>query len=214
VPSDDMLRFLKTRYSDQKDKIVLLPHFFDPAEILVKPKVIHSKVRFVMYGNIYETIDHYIDKTIELFSRYPDEITLDIYTDKLFHSERFRNAGLTNVKFFPQLNPKLLFDRFENYDYVLLLNPAYNKNNISTKFYEIIYSRTPIVMLGDYGLGAEFVVSNNLGIFADLATADFEFEKIVKGQSQLKYNYDFNVDNYTLRNVTLQIIKILSLRNI
>ena len=203
VPSDDMRDYLILKYPKFKEKIIRIPHFFDPNEIKqVSTFKAESKlIRFVMYGNIYQDIEPFIKKMVQLFTKYKNEVILDVYTDKLNYSNLFKVGGANNVTFYNQVPAIDLFNKFCNYDFVFLLSPKYNRNNISTKFYEIIYTKTPIFIFCDAGLGSQFLVDNNLGIHANLNTIDEKFEAIVQNRSNFTFNKNFDVDQYSLKNV-------------
>lgn len=205
APSDDMIRYLSAHYPEHTHKFVKIPHFYDESELRREAKTASSVVRLVMYGNLYHGIDNYIEKAAEVLSKYQKQISLDIYTDKLRHLKTFKKYGADNVKFHSQLPAKELFEKFRNYDYVFLFNPSYNVNNISTKFYEIIYTRTPIILFCENGLGPEFVVKNNLGIHADLSSIDHTMEKLVGHTSPLTYNDTFDISAYSLQKITRNI---------
>ncbi len=203
VPSDDMREYLKSKYPNYAQKFIRIPHFFDPEELklIVNPKKESEIVRFIMYGNIYHNIEPFINKTIELFEKYGKKTSLDIYTDKFQYEEYFLKAGVDNVKFYSQIPAQELFSKFSDYDFVFLLNPKYNKDNISTKFYEIIYTKTPIFIFCDDGLGPRFLVENNLGIHSDLSNIDEKFNAVVNRESDFVFNSNYDISEYSIENV-------------
>ncbi|MEO6306207.1 MAG: hypothetical protein ABIP51_23870, partial [Bacteroidia bacterium] len=207
VPSDDMRDYLISKYPDHENKIIRIPHFFDPDELklVFEPKQQSKHIRFVMYGNIYQDIEPFIKKTIELFAKYKSQTTLDVFTDKLHYSKAFESFGATNVHFYQQIPAQELFSKFNNYDFVFLLNPKYNRNNISTKFYEIIYTKTPMFIFCDDGLGPKFLVENNLGIHSDLLNVEEKFKSIIEGRSDFKYNNNYDINEYSLSNIVKTI---------
>lgn len=209
VPSLDMKLFLENQYPQFKNKFVHIPHFFDPEELIVLPKTKSKKIRLIMYGNIYHNIEEYIEKFAQIISNYKEEIILDIYTDKHQHEKTFKDHGAMNVAFYNQIPSKDLFKKFENYDYVLLFNPKYNVNNISTKFYEIISTKTPIILFCEKGIGPDFLTKNNLGLHGDLDSATELFEKIVAGKTNLVYNNTYDISNFSLSSITQGISEIL-----
>jgi hypothetical protein len=214
TPSDDIVRYLKDVYPEFKSKFIQIPHFFDSDEILVEKKTSSEKIRFIMYGNIYQDIEQYIRITAELMVKYKDSIVLDIFTDKKKHADIFQEAGASNVHFYDQVPANELFSKFKNYDFVFLFNPDYNRHNISTKFYEIIYTKTPILLFCANGKGPEFITSNNLGLHGDISNIGSLIERLITDRSSFKYNYDYNVDEYSLQNVTKNISNILEQNNI
>lgn len=210
VPSIDMSIYLKNKYPQFKDKFIHIPHFFDPEEAVPQQKTSSSgKIRLVMYGNIYHNIGAYVVRLAELMSQYGDAFSLDIYTDKQQHRHTFHRYGANNVRFFEQLDAKELFKKFADYDYVLLFNPSYNINNISTKFYEIISTRTPIILFCERGLGSDFLVANRLGLHADLGNIAALLEKLADRSIDFTYNSDYDISHFSLEAVTRSISDIL-----
>lgn len=203
VPSDDMREYLIAKYPHCANKFIRIPHFFDPSEIQIQDsRKQKSKItRFIMYGNIYHNIEPFINKTIQLFAKHVSEVSLDVYTDKSQFEKAFKAGGATNVKFYSQVPAKELFKKFSEYDFVFLLNPKYNKDNISTKFYEIIYAKTPIFIFCDNGLGPKFLVENNLGIHSDLANVEERFESIINRNSNFVFNNNYDISEYSIDNV-------------
>ncbi len=210
VPSLDMKLYLTNQYPAFKDKFVHIPHFFDPGESVVLPKLKSGKIRLVMYGNIYHNIEEYIERTAHLMSKYKNQIILDIYTDKQYHKKTFDKYGADNVTFYNQIPGSELFHKFQNYDYVLLFNPSYNVNNISTKFYEIISTKTPIILFCEDGLGPKFLTQNKLGLHTDLNSVNNFFDKLITGKLDFTYNDRYDIDNFSLLNVTKFISDILT----
>jgi hypothetical protein len=210
VPSLDMSIYLKNQYPKFKDKITHIPHFFDPEEAVALPKTSSEKIRLIMYGNIYHNIEEYVTVLAQMMSKYKDAFILDIYTDKQHHKKTFQHYHAENVRFFQQVDAKELFKKFADYDYVLLFNPSYNVNNISTKFYEIISTKTPIILFCGKGLGSDFLVENNLGLHADLSTIDDLLNQLSNKTLDFKYDQDYNISQFSLANVTGSISDILS----
>lgn len=210
VPSLDMSVYLKNKYPKFKDKFIHIPHFFDPSEACAQTKTSSDRIRLVMYGNIYHNIEDYVQQLAKQMSIHRDAFTLDIYTDKQHHWSKFREQGADNVRFFDQLDAKLLFKKFADYDYVLLFSPSYNINNISTKFYEIISTKTPIILFCEKGQGSDFLVSNRLGMHADLNSIGVLLDNLAAGKSDFIYNRDYDISPYSLGSVTRQISETLT----
>ena len=213
VPTLEMKKSLDTTYPEFAHKVKLLQHFVDINEIVVLEKTASEKVRLIMYGNIYHHIPELIEETARVIGNYKDQLILDIYTDKHQHKQTFSKYGATNVTFYDQLPEKELFSKFQHYDYVFLMIPGVGVDHISTKFYEIIYSKTPFLILCKDGLGPQFIVNNKLGIHAELNQLSKTFDMLVKNKKLIDYNTSFDVGPYTLNNNAKQIEVILKENN-
>jgi len=209
VPNSEMLRYLHNHYPEYKNKIIELPHFYDAAELSAPLKTKSDKIRLVYYGNIYHDIEKYLNITAEFLEKHKHKFTFDIYTDKKHHKPFFRRHNATNVITFPQLPAHQLFKRFSQYDYVLIHNPPYNKNNISTKFFEILFSKTPIILFSETGAASEFLENNRLGI----AVNENNFEKKMLDlfyKKDFVFNESYNISEYEIKKVALRISNLLS----
>jgi hypothetical protein len=198
VPTLEMKTYLDNKYPLYSSKIKILHHFFDPTEITVEKKTQSAKLRLILYGTIYHHIPELIEETARVIAKYRDSITLDIYTDKHQHKSTFAKYGADNVTFHNQLPAAELFKLFRDFDYVLLTIPGVGVDHISTKFYEIIYSKTPFLVFSKYGLAPKFVVDNQLGVHAGLNELDNVFARLVKNKEMANYNTHFDLTGYSL----------------
>lgn len=213
TPSEHLKEYLIDKYPKYKNKFIHIPHFFDPEEVSVHEKTKSDKLRLIMYGNIYHNIDAYIQHSARVLAKYKDSVILDIYTDKFQHESTFTNAGATNVKFHKQIPAKLLFEKFKDYDFVFLYNPDYNRNNISTKYYEIIQTRTPILFFCQKGLGTDFVTNNNLGLHSDLENLESTIQGLLTKKTSFNYNHTYDGNQNSLEKITGKVSDILELNN-
>jgi glycosyltransferase involved in cell wall biosynthesis len=202
VPSEAMQQYLQDRYPELRKKFVHLPHFFDPDEVIAEPKTPSDKCRFIIYGNIYLDSQPYLERLSEACLQYGDRISVDFYTDKQEHKKLFERTGATNVHFHDQVPARELFRKFSAYDFVLMLSPDYNRDNISTKFFEIISTRTPIFLFCNPGKGSEFITTNGLGIHASLSDFEQRLAETLEQKGKPTYNTSFQLGNYSLASVT------------
>lgn len=209
VPVAEMYDYLAKHYPEHISKVKVIPHFYDTGELSVKQKTASGKVRLVLYGNIYQDIEHYLDKSAAFFAKHQDKFDFDIYTDKTSHLKYFEKHGAANVKTQGQMPAKQLFDRFERYDFVLLYTPLYGIHNISTKFFEIIYSRTPVVFFGEPGRASEFLESNRLGLQVNLESFEQKLLDLHAKKQSFDYNHAFDVSDYSIEKITRDIAALL-----
>lgn len=204
VPTGEMITYLNKNYPQVSGKVKELPHFFDPSELSSPTKSKSEKIRLVYYGNIYQDIEKYLEITASVLGKHKDKFTFDIYTDKTNHIPYFEKKNATNVVTHPQESIKTLFPKFENYDFVFILTPAYGKHNISTKFFEILYSKTPILLVSEEGLAGEFLESNKLGKRLDEKNLEsFLLEQYSK--KEFDFNTSFDLSKYNLKEIAKQI---------
>lgn len=173
VPAEPMLEYLKTTYPEYASKMVLLKHGFDPDLIKrydfnrFKTK---SVINLVHIGTIRDGIESTMHKIAKVLDKALGKIRLTFYTDENKYETVFDKYGLlgNSVQYRKTLNQKDFFHKLEEYDFVFMAHPPNAKNDLVTKVFEIIYSRTPIIYVGDSGLLSDFLVNNKCGLFFDL----------------------------------------------
>ncbi len=212
VPTQEMLNYLHQHYPNYKNKIIELTHFFDPEELVSPVKTSSNKIRLVYYGNIYHNIEHFLDRVISFLALHKDKFTFDIYTDKTHHLKYIEKYGASNIQTFAQLNIKNLFSKFSDYDFVFIMTPNYGKHNISTKFFEIFYTKTPIIICSEPGYASEYLEKNSLGFRVDGTNLDTKMLEIYS-KNNFKFNSNINISKYELKNIGIQINDILSKNN-
>lgn len=213
VPTLEMKTYMDKKYPGYSHKIKIIHHFFDKSEITVSEKTKSSKIRLILYGNIYHHIPYLIEEAANVLAKFKDKITLDIYTDKIQHKKTFDKHNATNVTFHEQLPAPELFKLFKNYDYVFLMVPSVGVDHISTKFYEIIHSKTPFFIFCKYGLGPKFILDNNLGIHAEINNLENVFNELIEKKQPPDFNFNFDIEPYSLESNARQISEIFENSN-
>ena len=205
VPVDIMKSHLKNNYSNYSSKIKLLPHAFDKDEILLKSKVGNDKIiKIIFFGSLYKGIEEYIIELAKQLVRFNGRLELIIYSDSKAYIEIFEKYELINSTVFYKnpLPTKALFTEISSANYVLLIHPNYGIDNISTKFYEIIYSQTPILYIGGKGITSSFLEDNKVGYTFDLETIKINFSNIISGELPYTYNLNFQINEFSFENQT------------
>lgn len=209
VPTESMKVALTERYPSFAGKVKIIHHFFDKEEIVLAPKSIAKKTRLVLYGTIYINTSHFFNELAAYLAMHIDTFSLDVYTDNPSCQSIFEKHKANNVNFYSALPAKQLFAKFKDYDFVLLVHPSYGKDNVSTKFYEIIYSRTPILLISEPGLGAEFVLNNRLGYHASKGEIGKVLTQIHANKESFQYNNTYDVARYSIEQITSEIATLL-----
>ena len=97
VPVDPMKEFLISKYPNYKDKVKIIPHFFDvnemPKELNKSP---NKKIRFIYGGTIYPgTMQWYEDFSNAIFNIY-NKVNFSLYSHN-FHKDFKSKNGLINL---------------------------------------------------------------------------------------------------------------------
>ena len=205
VPVNIMKDHLINCYDNYSSKIKLLPHAFDKDDIFKKERAVNYKiVKIIFYGSLYAGIKEYIIELSKQLNKLKGSIELTIYSDSKAYIEIFEKYKLLNSTVFYKtpLPTKALFNEIYSANYVLLIHPNYGIDNISTKFYEIIYSRLPILYLGEKGLTSSFIEDNKVGYAFDLETIKINFSNIILGELPYTYNSNFKINEFSFENQT------------
>lgn len=171
-PAERIIRFLKDKYPSYTNKITELPHAYDIDEIpnLTESRIFEeNEISFAYGGILYPKMEKGINRSIELLQNIKTKgfkVKLDIYTFDRSYEDLFKNAGLSdNVQYHESIAPNELFKKFVNTDYLLQLRAGESQEQHfkSTKFYELIALRRPIIYFGPKGDVGDFIDSNKLG---------------------------------------------------
>lgn len=208
VPVDVMKEHLIMSYPDHSGKINILPHAFDQDEIRVKSRLTNNKVKIVFYGSLYDGIGEYMAAVSKAILNCRNDVVLEIYSDSRRYSDIFSKDGLLGkrVFYYESIPTETLFKKIEEASYVLVIHPDYGIDNVSTKFYEIIYSRTPILYISKPGFTSKFIEKNKTGYFFKLNEIERKFEYTIIGKVPYSYNENFNVEEFSFDAITKQLI--------
>ena len=209
VPSIEMKNHIILNYPKFINKIILLPHGFDEDEITRMPKKPSQKLRLVLYGTLYSKLDSVFENISLFIKKAQNKISLDIYSSTSTYKNVFETYGLigNGVNYYSQILPKYLFEKFDEYDYVLIVQPDFAKDFITTKIYEIIYSGTPTLLISKEGKLLKFISENKLGLcftpdnFSEKINSVFEHPT---GAFNIK---QFKIDDCSFKFITSDLAK-------
>ena len=203
VPSQDMNDHLALSYKQFSDKLIVLPHAFDKDEIVVKPKQLSDTTRLLFYGSLYSNLD-YVFKSLAIFiGESSNKISLEIYSSSRTYIEKFDSKHLIGktVNYYPQILPDELFSKMDCFDYVIIVQPDYAKDFITTKIYEVIYAGKPILLISNKGKLFDFIKKNNLGLCFSKDDLPNKLKTIFEFNSN-----DFNVKGFPINEYSFETI--------
>lgn len=168
-PVEIMKAKLEALYPSFKHKIKVLPHGFDKEGIKQHDgnRFKNNKaIKLIFIGTLYDGIEPYLKEIAKALSKKEVLYSLDIYSNSERYKEIFCLSDKTKqkVNYHKPLSPSELYHKIGEYDFCLIIHPKYGKDNISTKFYEVIYSKTPIIYVGEQGYTNKFISKNKVGI--------------------------------------------------
>ncbi len=207
VPSIEMKNHLDVTYAKYTDKVHLLSHGFDEDEISIEPKIKSDKIRLMFYGSIYENLNSVFDSIEILLNNMNGKITLDIYSTLSPSKQLPDSVKLKHklINYYDSVLPEKLFKNINTYDYILIIQPDYAKDFITTKIYEIIYSQTPIILIANPGKLSNFILDNNLGLWISPSNLNDGMESLLDINPQRFKLQQFPIHNYSFPSITSEL---------
>lgn len=203
VPNEEMKSHLADTYLSQKNRIHLLPHGFDKDEIKRGSKQKSPNLRMMLYGSLYANLESVFEELASFIS-----INEHLYLDIFSSSKQYLNIFESHVKIKSRVNykaplrPKELFSEMSNYDCVLIVQPDYAKDFVTTKIYEIIYAEMPIVLISKEGKLSDFIQKNELGMYINPAHLSEGLDKILD-LDKVHFNAkEFPIEPYSFEHIT------------
>ncbi|PCJ89564.1 MAG: hypothetical protein COA57_01465 [Flavobacteriales bacterium] len=221
-PSISILNYLKKKYSDAStNRFAWVPHAFDKDEF---PDTIQKRkkagqqfeIKLIYAGTIYDGYEFFISELIDTLKTIQsvnpktfENIRFDFYS--LSESQHYENLivkeGLIKKMIFNNAIPaKDLFKKLTEYDYTFIYFPEKFKDFISTKFYEVIFLKIPIIYIGNRGEVWDFIHKNKLGYCFSLSEFKSQFLKLVSDEIPLDYNNNFNISKYDFETITKELL--------
>lgn len=209
VPAEEMKKYLQENYIKYSKKIVRLPHAFDTDEVIIIPKEKNKQTKLLFYGTLYNGLNE-VFESISSSLKKNLNVQLDIYSENEKYKAYFEKNNLLGyyVNYYKSLSPKKLFEKIQSYDFVLIIQPDFAKDYITTKIYEIIYSKTPIILISNEGKLSQFIVENNLGIWIPAKDVSEKFHTITEANKKTFDLEQFPIQNYSFENITKKLTEL------
>jgi glycosyltransferase involved in cell wall biosynthesis len=206
--------YMKEKYTqkvpDSANKIKILPHgvdavFFRDKKIAQK----HDTMNLVNFGSIHSGQEEAMTNLASVLGKIP--VHIQFYTHEKKYENIFRSANTipNRVSYYNPVEEKKVAEILSESDAALLFIPNYFRDSISTKFMEIIATRTPIVAIGIEGEASEFIIKNKLGIFIPYSDIYFRMKNLKEELENLNYNDSFDISPYHFSNQAKQVLNIL-----
>jgi hypothetical protein len=213
TPADRIAAYLKKRYPTFQNKIKVLPHAFDKSELpQTRPASKEDgTIRFAYGGIMYSKMEECIGKLIELLKHLivsGVKVRLDIFTFDKTYKELFVKAGLKSQVFYhASVKPAELFSNFVEKDYLLQLRAGESQEQHfkSTKFYELIALRKPIIYFGPEGDVSKFIVENQLGFSGNMNVQELSRALIENKDQNIIPSKEFDVSKFEFTHLTKEL---------
>jgi glycosyltransferase involved in cell wall biosynthesis len=206
--------YMKEKYTqnvpDSAHKMSVLPHGVD--DVFFRDKKIvrnHDTIHLVNFGSIHSGQEEAMKDLSSVLGKIP--VHIQFYTHEKKYESIFNLANTipNRVTYHDTVEEKKVAELLSESDAALLFIPNHFKDSITTKFMEIIASRTPIVAIGIEGEASEFILKNKLGIFIPYSDICFRMINLKAELDNLNYNDSFDTSPYHFSNQAKQLINIL-----
>jgi glycosyltransferase involved in cell wall biosynthesis len=176
IPSPSMKDFIINFNPKLEDKIEVLPHGYDEDDFLEINfmKKDTKRVKLIYGGTLYEGIETHFNAVLQTI-KFNKKISFDIYSPFPYYKNLVIEKGVSsNVAYNEMIPNKALMNKITQADFYLMMYPKKFKDFLTTKFFEIVYLRIPIIYIGYPGEIWNFIRDNNIGItlFPELAEKD------------------------------------------
>jgi hypothetical protein len=167
TPYDHLTKTLSEFAPNSKAEFAVLPHFFDGSDFpeihTVEPG---QEIRIIYGGEMYVECENELNWLNEMLAKLRN-LDLPLY-DRLhidFYSPTNRSlffASHKNVIFHRPIG-KAIIKEYCSASALMLLLTKSKKDDLTTKFFEYLPIRKPIIGLGEVGAVSHFIESNELG---------------------------------------------------
>jgi len=207
-PTESMGDKLAQQYPAEAHKLYLLPHAYDP-EKFPEVKTASKRNGFIYGGTIYFGLEDWLKKLDRIVKANPaSEFQWDIYTGTPYPLID-ADFAKGKVMMHPLIPEEKLFVKVQDAAAYLVFFPESERDLISTKFYEIVYSGTPILYIGADGLVADFITGNKLGVHVHPDRMEEELPQYLNGDIPFEPGY-FDVSRYSFAKVTQAFLERIS----
>jgi hypothetical protein len=203
-------------YPATNSKMRVIAHFYDPNELksaLDLQERRAEKLLLVYGGTLYmdllphfrnflHSLDHLRQERHDLYAR----LAIEIYTKDQRFSDIFANHSCIRVQ--PEIG-KAVFDRIAQASGLLIFLAHHNKDYLTTKFIENLPFRKPLLLFGEKGYTAKYILENKLGWVSGEPGPNFAEILDAIGSGTFAYNHSFPHEQFSLNSIRQELEKIL-----
>lgn len=210
APNSEMCNFYTTNYSK---KTYCLPHCIDE-DFLNYKKTLNQKVDnktliFLYGGNLYDRLEKYINEFVSVVKQIEKlgyKVFLKILTAQANYDSILKQNNI-NFSVSEQLPTGKFIDEALKSDVLLLFRPDWSPNGFSTKFFESLALRKPILYFGPNGDVNNYLQNHQLGFSMLNNTHSQLASQIIDNLTSADIpNKNYSLDNHTFEFQTKKLI--------
>lgn len=207
-PNLEMQLYYKEKF---KKKSYCLPHCYDTDDIKIKSsRKSSNEIKLIYGGAFYNNIDENLVLIKEFINQVSTHkiISADFYVSIKGYEESLKHHL---IKRFDFIVSSEYFNKVQQADYVILILPPNRVNAMSSKFFELVALRKPIVYFGGAGDVSEYLIKHRLGYHVtieNLTTVVNDILSNINTQNIPDENYDVSL--HTFEHQTKLLVDILT----
>jgi hypothetical protein len=202
APNFKLLEINNFEIENAKARKILLEHFFDPDDFngfFNTQKQTTRILRGIYAGDFYPEYENQIERwnyfTKAFFDHYLNKVTLELNVYSSAYNKFQKHFHLNNsIKCFPSIHQEI-FKELSCADFLIIASSEFNKDFFTTKFFEYLPLRKPILYLGPYGEVQKYLEDNHLGGGVNYwKESNFDFRNYVVGKGDSSYIENSNLN--------------------
>jgi hypothetical protein len=200
-----------------KLKVSTLPHcvdddFYDLSKRIFK-KEKYEKINFIYGGALAGKMDPEIKLFVDFFKLFENKSKINCYADFYLYSMAYEDifSNSSNIRISPILERNEFIAKLVDSDFVLIFRPEWSLDVLSSKFFELVALRKPILYFGKDGIVSEFLAKNKLGFHITRENIDSVIDEMIDNlKIQIIPDRNYDISSHTFEYQTKKLIEIIS----
>ncbi len=204
-----------TAVGKPKAQFTSLPHFFDPEDLAeyLTPTTPSDELKIVYGGAVYLGLEKHLTHFAQALKQLKgkneslfNQLNIEFYTPHTQFASLFE--GMEDTISFNKPIGKDFFTKLNQADAALVMLAPHNKNYLTTKFFEYLPFRKPLLFLGSKGYTSEFIAENDLGEILEDECTNLEQALLNITSNQEKISA-FQIDGFSLNKRIHELMSLL-----
>lgn len=198
-------------------KVYTLPHCVDDdffnLKVQKQVKSDTNKDKFIYGGELYNGLDEEVKTFIAFFDRYKSKVKNSceamFYLSYPTYSKLLNSDGIKVSDLLPK---EQYISQIKESNFILLFRPNWSAEAFSSKFFEILCLRKPILYFGNEGAVSEFLIKNKLGYHIRSQNLNESIEEILNNKETKHIpNLSYDLSKHTFEHHTVLLAEQLAL---
>lgn len=223
--SENMTDYLKQLIPAlDTSKFLTIQNGYDEADLIeenqLNPENQDKKIKLVFAGSLYTHLEYIFFPFIDALANLKKEnkalysqLDISFYIGNLNqeYADYLSKYELNILRVYPFISLHEAHLKIKQSDYVMLFLNKDLTFSMSTKFFEYLAYKKPILVFSDYGNLASFVLTNNIGVHFSPENIKSNIESFLTDHSQgvNTFYQNFDVSPYSVNHQSKKIVDLL-----